>query len=591
MHLAQIFRFALALFQVWRRALATCASGLALICCGFSAVEAVTLNPGDLVVGDSRTPVRVSVVNPQAKSKTVVCDCTALGTIKSVAVKGNEKIYAIGQLPGSTTQAVVAIDPVSGAQTVVSSGGNFKSLQGIALELDGSILVSDNAPATATSPLLGSVIRVHPLTGQQTVLSSGDRMPRAWSVSVGSSGEIFVAATISFPAGVLPNSLTLASGVLRIDPGNGQQTVVAYGDDMDLAAASRTEMISASDLAVDQTGNIFVLDKRYRGSNLEDETRLIKIDSVTGAQTMLTNSLKGVDRTKSGFDFRGIAILNGVLYAADYRLSETGLPGISRFDPSIGFREGVTSDGFLAPTGIAVVPPAVPVTTTTTAATTTTTTTTTAQAPTTTTTLASTTSTTLAPVAIDFAPGWNLAGNSSSASLDVAAAFGDAGKTLTIWKWVAAAAKWAFFAPSLAGQALNDYAAGRGYDVLSGINAGEGFWVNAKVAFSAPLPAGAAVTSTSFQNMASGWNLVATGDNRTPGQFNVDIGTTPPAAGVVAENLTTLWAWDATLANWYFYAPSLENSGGLASYIASKSYLDFGTRTLLPGTGFWVNKH
>ena len=51
-----------------------------------------------------------------------------------------------------------------------------------------------------------------------------------------------------------------------------------------------------------------------------------------------------------------------------------------------------------------------------------------------------------------------------------------------------------------------------------------------------------------------------------------------------------MWAWDAGQTNWYFYAPSLEKSGGLSSYITSKSYLDFGTKALSPTTGFWVNK-
>jgi chitodextrinase len=187
---------------------------------------------------------------------------------------------------------------------------------------------------------------------------------------------------------------------------------------------------------------------------------------------------------------------------------------------------------------------------------------------------------------LNFVAGWNLAGNSSSGALDVVTAFGDANKVSTVWKWVVGGAKWAFYAPSLVGQALTDYATGKGYDVLTTINGGEGFWVNAKTAFTAQLPAGTAVTSTSFQSMASGWNLIAIGDNKTPSEFNALVGAATP--------LTTLWAWDATLANWYFYAPSLEAKGGttLTDYITSKGYLDFTTnnKTLGSGMGFWVNK-
>lgn len=44
---------------------------------------------------------------------------------------------------------------------------------------------------------------------------------------------------------------------------------------------------------------------------------------------------------------------------------------------------------------------------------------------------------------------------------------------------------WAFYTPSLTTAALAAYAAGKGYDVLTTINSGEGFWVNAKISFTA----------------------------------------------------------------------------------------------------------
>ena len=95
-------------------------------------------------------------------------------------------------------------------------------------------------------------------------------------------------------------------------------------------------------------------------------------------------------------------------------------------------------------------------------------------------------------------------GNSSSGPLDVATNFGDSNKVITVWKWIANGAKWAFYAPSLVGQQLTDYATTKGYDVLTTVSGGEGFWVNAKTTFTAQLPAGTAITSTSFQGIASG---------------------------------------------------------------------------------------
>ena len=186
--------------------------------------------------------------------------------------------------------------------------------------------------------------------------------------------------------------------------------------------------------------------------------------------------------------------------------------------------------------------------------------------------------------------GWNLIGSGTAVPIYLPASFGDTSKVASVWKWVAASGKWAFYTPLLTGQTLTDYAADKGYEVLTSVAGGEGFWVNAKVAFSAPLPQGAPVLSTSFQNLTSGFNLIATGDNKTPSQFNIALGPTPLAEGVIPLNLTTLWAWDAAQSNWYFYAPSLDKSGGLTAFIVSKSYLDFGARVLDPATGFWVNR-
>lgn len=82
--------------------------------------------------------------------------------------------------------------------------------------------------------------------------------------------------------------------------------------------------------------------------------------------------------------------------------------------------------------------------------------------------------------------GWNLIGN--DAPVNVAIAFGDTASVITVWKWVASTMKWAFYAPSMTSQALADYAASKGYDVLTTSNGGEGFWVNAKTSFTAQLP-------------------------------------------------------------------------------------------------------
>jgi hypothetical protein len=198
---------------------------------------------------------------------------------------------------------------------------------------------------------------------------------------------------------------------------------------------------------------------------------------------------------------------------------------------------------------------------------------------TTTTTVTTTTTTTLASTSLSLSAGWNLLGNGGTTSLNVSdtTLFGDQNKVTSVWKWVAASSKWAVYLPSLSSTDLASYAAGKGYSVLSSIAGGEGFWVNAKIAYSATLPAAPAVTAATVQaNLASGWNLVAVGETKSPGDFTA----------------TALWAWEKSSSSWYFYASSLNTSGGLAAHIQKRGYLDFSSanKTLGQGVGFWVKK-
>ena len=67
--------------------------------------------------------------------------------------------------------------------------------------------------------------------------------------------------------------------------------------------------------------------------------------------------------------------------------------------------------------------------------------------------------------------GWNLLGNSSSASLTVATTFGNSSLVTTVWKWIPSKSNWAFYTP-LQPDGGAAYAASKGYDFLSTIGTG-----------------------------------------------------------------------------------------------------------------------
>jgi uncharacterized delta-60 repeat protein len=200
---------------------------------------------------------------------------------------------------------------------------------------------------------------------------------------------------------------------------------------------------------------------------------------------------------------------------------------------------------------------------------------------------------------LDLAGSWSLIGNSVDTPLDVATTFGDAAKVKSVWKWLPATGNWAFYTPAQADGGAA-YAASKGYELLTTISGGEGFWVNANAAFTAQLPTGTTISSNAFastpqtaKSLPAGWSLIAVGDNPSPRSFANALGTDPPQAGAVAAtSLSTLWAWDSATSGWYFYAPGLDNAGTLANYISTRGYFDFAAanKKLGPGVGFWVRR-
>ena len=184
--------------------------------------------------------------------------------------------------------------------------------------------------------------------------------------------------------------------------------------------------------------------------------------------------------------------------------------------------------------------------------------------------------------------GWSLLGNSLNQALSVASLYGDSNTVTSVWKWDTSTLGWQFYTPLMDAAALQTYATGKGYGVVTTINPGEGYWVNAKAQPTLATQSGASFVLTSVY-LEKGWNLAATGNDITPSAFNTNLKASLPGTGV-----TTLWAWDNPSSRWYFYAPSLETQGGtaLSDYTSSKGYLDFTQRskTLGSGTGFWVNR-
>ena len=162
--------------------------------------------------------------------------------------------------------AVIAVDPTTGMQSVLSSGGNFVDPTGIAVAKDGNIYVSDLGPVGGT----GAVIRVNPVSGAQTVVSSGGQINRPNDITIDTDGSLLVADTGDY--------VGIPAKLFRVDSSTGAQTLIS----------SAGAFISPTGVVVNQAGDILVIDKDAFPPNFRGG--IFRVDRATGIQTTLFNS-------------------------------------------------------------------------------------------------------------------------------------------------------------------------------------------------------------------------------------------------------------------------------------------------------------
>jgi len=174
--------------------------------------------------------------------------------------------------------------------------------------------------------------------------------------------------------------------------------------------------------------------------------------------------------------------------------------------------------------------------------------------------------------------GWNLIANDTTGNVDSSTL---PSSLITVWTWNNDKNVWNFYAPSKPATDLASYALAKGYDVLSAIKSGEGFWVNSSNTAATSLTLTATLSPPSQDNlMQVGWSLKgnSTGVSIDPAVMFGD--------PTIAPLVITVWTWNNDKNVWNFYAPSM-STADLASYALAKGYDVLSA--IKPGEGYWVN--
>jgi sugar lactone lactonase YvrE len=240
-------------------------------------------------------------------------------------------------VPNSKDGAIVRVDPLSGVQSLVSSGGEFYDPAGIAVGPDGQLWVADNRAPDDD----GAVIKVDPRTGAQTLVTeraddpARDKLDLPFGIAVEASGDLVVTNRVL--PDVLPSACQALGTVVRVDPATGNQQEVSVAGSIAWPLG----------VAVAPDGSIVVVNE------CSTHGGLIRVDPFGGGQSQITpNGSQDVLVTPERVAFGP----GGELFVSDFSLGPDGDGGIVRVDSGTGDQALVRSgELFNHPLGIATV--------------------------------------------------------------------------------------------------------------------------------------------------------------------------------------------------------------------------------------------
>ncbi len=231
-------------------------------------------------------------------------------------------------------QAILRVDPLTGQRTIVSSrevgsGPPFGLLFGIAVEADGSLVVVYTG---SSLDIVSAVVRVDPRTGDRTVVSGGNQNIGSGPFSLAPTG-IAVEANGDL---VLVDDFNKA--VMRIDPTTGARRIISRANTM----GSGPSLERPFGIAVGPDGSLTVLDNGRRA--------LVQVDPRSGDRTILSGDGVGEDLAFENPNALTVEADGSLLVADDGRTTATekGRKRVVRVDRANGARTLVSGDGVAA---------------------------------------------------------------------------------------------------------------------------------------------------------------------------------------------------------------------------------------------------
>ncbi len=226
--------------------------------------------------------------------------------------------FASGTYPAADGR-IIRVDPASGAQSVVSQGGELVDPAGIAVAADGTLFVVENVGVgPARDP---AVVRIDPASGAQSVLTRGSYLCYPFGIALEASGNVIVTDFGDLIAGGVTelDCLQDFGSVVRVSPGGGQQ-LLSFNE----MPTPGNVLRGAFGAAIEPGGGVLVVNQTGA------QAAVAAIDPANGSQTAVTPN----STTTDAFELpQRVAVLpDGDLLVADYALNdqEGGLVVVDR---------------------------------------------------------------------------------------------------------------------------------------------------------------------------------------------------------------------------------------------------------------------
>ena len=264
------------------------------------ATAAVLLNH-DIVIADPGRRL-VARVNPATGAETVISSGGYFDGPNDVVVDPARKFAYVTDF---SANAIIKVDVATGAQTLFTG---FHGPAFIDFDRGGKLLVTEDGFND------GRLLRVDPQTGASTVVATNLIRPRGFALA--DDGSIFV---ISFPT----------TALLKVNPVTGTSTTISQGG-----------MLSSDfDVLIGPNGDLIVVNEY--GPNI------VRVNPATGDQSVIAEGSPFITTTAGDWDS------DGTLVVAD--VGQLAMGGVRRVNVTTGAVSVISNGGY--PAGVDVIVP------------------------------------------------------------------------------------------------------------------------------------------------------------------------------------------------------------------------------------------